>query len=217
MTTVFYLLFSFAEWLALILLTFAMFKFQFRGFWGQILLTSASLCFFSHFVFQIVEQPVLATLLQPLALFLFLWQMFRIHTFYAALMTMYGYIGYTFIHYSLLFALTRFGVTLDDLVPNTQPAYIVQSSSIAIALIAAWICQHYRLGYTFIPDYEHAPFKMQGINIWLSVLITLGYLLIGASNYITFRQETPIPIFLLGFIVLGAFLYYAQRREHTYD
>lgn len=217
MKTLIYFLFSSTEWLALIVLTFAMFKLQFKGYWGQIILTAVAMSFLSHFLFIVIDKRVIATVLQPPALFLFLWQVFRIQVFYAALITVYGYLGYLFIQYAVMLLQLGIGVSLESLVPGSGIMYVLQGISICIVLLIAWLLIKFRVGYTFVPDYEHTPFTLKGINLRLLLLILAGYCAIASSNYIAFTISIPTLLALLSYFILGVLLYYAQRKEYTND
>lgn len=212
-----FLSFSVIEWLALIILTFAMFKFPLKGYWGQILLTSAVMAFFSYFVFQIIDRHF-ATFLQPPILFLFFWQMFRIHIFYAGLMTVYGYLGYLFIQYFILLTMIMFGFPLENFYPNEIPAYILQIVTIVLVIIIARNLYKSRIGFSFVPDYEYAPIDFKGINLRLLFLTILGYICLSFTNFVSFSSSVTSFVFML-FIcaVLGMLLYYALRKELSDD
>ncbi|WP_028559203.1 hypothetical protein [Paenibacillus pinihumi] len=215
MKTLLYFLFSSSEWLAMVILTFVMFKFPLRGYWGQIILTAAVMSFLSHFLFQVIDQRTLATILQPPVLFLLFWQVFRVHIFYSSLMTVYGYMGYLFVQHSVMTIFLWLGVPLEQLIPNTSPLYVLQACSILIVLIAAAVLYKLRLGYTFVPDFEYAPVTLKGTNLGLLLLTIVGYLLIAISNFVSFSKGTPKLIILISFVALGVLLYYAQRKEYA--
>ncbi|XEC93908.1 hypothetical protein AB6A23_21545 [Paenibacillus tarimensis] len=217
MNIILFLLFSSVEWLGLVLLTFAMFKFPFKGYWGQIILTAVIMALLSHFVFEVLELRVVATLLQPPIIFLFLWQMFRIHIFYAGLMTVYGYMGYVFIQYSILLLMLSFGVQLENLIPNTFPTYVLQFASIFTVLLVVWLFRKFRIGYSFVPDSEHVSVTMNGVNLWLLLLTIAGYGFMALTNFVTFSKGIPTLFIMIAFIVLGVLLYYALRKEYSDD
>lgn len=217
MKAILYLLFSGTEWLALILLTFAMFKFRLKGYWGQIILTSASMSLLSHFIFQGLQMRELATILQPPALFLFFWQMFRIQIFYAALMTVYGYMAYSCVQMLLIIVEFELGIDPNKILPNTLPIYILQTVSILFVLLIVALLYKYRVGYTFVPDSEYAPVRMKGLNLRLLFLTIAGFGCLAVTNFVTFSSHYPAIFILLISVVLGILLYNAQRKERTDD
>lgn len=213
-----YLAVSTFEWTALMVLTFAMFKFPLRGFWGQVLLTSFVLSLFSHLVFNTLQLRVLAPLLQPPAVFLFLWQMFRIHVFYAALMTVLGYLGYTLIELLVMVLLrSSGGIPPDNLLPNSVSLYGLQLLSAALILLVSRLLYAYRIGYSFVPDSEFVQIRMQGVNIRLLLVVIIGYACIGGTSYVGYISGFPILLVVALFIALGIFMYYVQRKEHARD
>ncbi len=218
MKTLVYFLFSSTEWLALIVLTFAMFKLQFKGYWGQIILTAVAMSFLSHFLFIVIDKRVIATVLQPPALFLMIWQIFRIHIFYSALVTVYGYLAYLLAQMSIVVCMRFAGVPIEIMVPNTVPMYIIQSISILIVLSLSWFLSRSRVGFTFIPDYEYSDVKLTGLNLKLFILILLGYLSVAVTNFVAFSSSTTKLLFVLAIsLILGILLYLAQRKEYKDD
>ncbi|MBJ6361611.1 hypothetical protein ACFOQM_09960 [Paenibacillus sp. GCM10012307] len=217
METLYYFIFSGSEWLAMVLLTFVMFKFPLRGYWGQIILTAIVMSFLSHFLFQVIDQRTLATILQPPVLFLLLWQVFRVHIFYSGLMTIYGYMGYLFAQHSVMTIFLWLGIPLEELIPNTLPLYLLQTSSILLVILAAGVLGKYRLGYSFVPDFEYVPVSLKGTNLKLLLFAIVGYFLIAVSNFVSFNKGAPKLIILISFIALGFLLYYAQRKEYAND
>jgi len=212
-----YLFFSSIEWLALILLMFAMFKFRLQGYWGQVILTSAIMSLLSHFVFQVIEIRFLATTLQPPVIFLFLWQMFRIQIFYSGVMTIYGYMAYMALQTAVMLVATNFGISYESIVPNSLSLYVIQTFTILTTVIVLWLLHRFRIGYSFVPDYEYSPVILKGINFRLLLLTLVGYGWISVSYYITFSPITPTLLKLLVFIILGVLLYYAQKKENAND
>lgn len=212
-----FLSFSVIEWLALIILTFAMFKFPLKGYWGQILLTSAVMAFFSYFVFQIIDRHF-ATFLQPPILFLFFWQMFRIHIFYAGLMTVYGYLGYSFIQYSLFMLMLICGIPLEQFLPNAFTVKLAQAITAVVSVIISRFLLKARLGFSFVPDFEYAPFALKGINLKLFMLTILGYACLSFTSFVSFSSLHVTFMFMLFVcVVLVMLLYYALRKELSDD
>lgn len=214
MDTLIFLFFSSIEWLALLLLMFAMFKFQLRGYWGQIILTSLAMSLLSHLVFKELDQRILATILQPPFLMLFLWQMFRVHIFYAGLMTIYGYLAYMIIQVSCMYTLDLLGIPL-ELIPNTLPTYLFQLGSIAATLLVFYVLHRRRIGYTFVPDNINVPLRMKGLNSKILVFMLIGYSILTSFNFIPYPTSL---FFVIGAsAVIGVLLYFAQRKEYGND
>ncbi|PYI57331.1 hypothetical protein [Paenibacillus flagellatus] len=217
MTIFLFLLFSALEWLALIVLTFAMFRFELKGYKWQLLFSSVLLALISYFVFDVLNLRVLATFLQPPIVFIFLWQMFRVQYFYAALMTVYGYLGYLFLQLLLYLIAQSIGVSLDEMIPNTLYAYITQSISVGATGLLAWFLFRYRIGYIFVPFSEYANVIIKGINFRLLVLILIGYAVISFSNYLVFSKGVPVFLLMAMSVILGLLLYLAQKKDDAGD
>lgn len=215
MSSVVYLSFSTLEWASLIVLAFAMFKIPLRGYWGQLLLSSFVLSLLSHFVFNSLEVRPLSTLLQPPVVFLFLWQMFRIQVFYAAMITVYGYLGYIFTQSLLIVGAKLVHIPTESIVPGSIPMYSLQFATAFTVSILAFYLYKNRLGYSFVPDCEYVSVTLRGLNLQLLLLMLAGYAYIVSTNYISFSLNSPQYLSVVTFIVLAYLLYYALKKENA--
>ncbi|MBD2865801.1 hypothetical protein [Paenibacillus oceani] len=208
-----FLLFSSLEWLALFILTFAMFKFPYRGFWGQIILCSVLLSFLSYVLFDVLHLRPLAPIIQLPLVIICTWQVFRVHLFYAALMTTYGYNGYAFIQILFIVVMKGAGLTFQELI-STPYFSILQNATIVVTLLIGWFVHKRRLGFSFIPDFELVRVKFRGINLWLLVLIILGNIQFATYSFLATKSTEA---FLVSTIVLMLLLYFARKKEFSYD
>lgn len=208
-----FLLFSSLEWLALFILTFAMFKFPYRGFWGQLILCSFLLSLLSYVLFDVLNMRPIAPAFQLPLVILCTWQIFRVHLFYAAIVTTYGYVAYSFLQslYILVWKISGFTFEETLALPN---GYYLQYLTILSALIIGWVIYKRRLGFTFVPDFEHVRVEFRGINLWLLVLVILGNLQV--ASYSLIAQRSVETVFLSG-VVLLVLLYFARKKEYSHD
>ncbi|MEF3304064.1 hypothetical protein [Paenibacillus sp. GYB003] len=208
-----FLLFSSLEWMALIMLALAMFRFPLRGNVGQVVFTSFLLSLLSYFVFRTMEINALATVLQPPAVFLFFWQMFRIHYFYAAIVTIYGYLGFAVLQLCVYFAFDLSGIAFSEIVPNTFAGYLLQVVSVSLICGIALLLYKYRIGYSFVPDYAYKKVVLRGLNLRILLLVLAGYIVISFSNLLFFSIGFATLTFVSLAAVLGILLYLALKKD----
>lgn len=208
-----FLLFSSLEWLALFILTFAMFKFPYRGFWGQIILCSVLLSFLSYVLFDVLDLRPLAPVIQLPLVIICTWQVFRVHLFYAALMTTYGYNGYALVQILFIVIMKGFGLTFQEII-SPPFGYILQYATVGVSIAVGWIIHKRRWGFTFVPDFELIRVDLKGINLWLLLLIVLGHIQFVSYSFLATKSTEA---FLLSAIVLMLLLYFARKKEYSND
>jgi hypothetical protein len=205
-----FLFFSALEWLAMIVLTFAVFKFQLPGYRGRILLTSAVLSFLSYLIFVEFDLNFCAPLVQMPIVFLFFWQYFRIPVFYAWLMNVNGYVLYTLLQAVIIFFVELTGIKVK---PNDPAAYIVQSITIFIIFLFAWYLIRTNWGFTFVPDTDRVKMHWTKLNVYLLAISVLGYLALSTYHYLFFSEITPLIGLIAGMAVFGFLQYLVIKRE----
>ncbi|MEF3304063.1 hypothetical protein [Paenibacillus sp. GYB003] len=208
-----FLLFSSLEWMALIMLALAMFRFPLRGNVGQVVFTSFLLSLLSYFVFRTMEMRVLATVLQPPVVFLFFWQMFRVHYFYAAIVTIYGYLGYLVLQVPIYIGFDLLGVPYSELLPNTLAGYATQLISVTLVGLLVGTLYKYRIGYSFVPECENRKVQLRGLNLRILMLVVAGYIVVAFMNLLVFGSGFAMLSFVSLAAVLGILLYLAQKKD----
>lgn len=205
-----FIFFSALEWLAMFVLTFAIFKFQLPGYWGRLLLSSAVLSFLSFLIFVEFDLKLLAPLIQMPIIFLFFWQYFRIPVFYAWLMNVNGYVFYTLLQAIIIFFVELTGIKIE---PNVPAAFIVQSITIVIIVALAWVLIRTNWGFTFVPDTDRVKMHWTKLNVYLLVISILGYLALSTYHYLFYSKITPAIGLIAGLAVYGFLQYLVIKRE----
>ncbi|RKN74120.1 hypothetical protein [Paenibacillus ginsengarvi] len=211
MGVVAFLVFSASEWVALIGLMFAMFHFPLSGYRGQILLCSFLLSLLSYLLFDVWELMMLAPMVQLPIVILCVWQIFRVHVFYASVMTTFGYMGYGFVQSLYMLVFHFIGFSFVEM-QTTYAAYVIQLLSIVSSLLIAYLIYKKRLGFSFIPDSVKVKVRMKGENLWLLFLCVLGHINVAMFNYLASKG---IYSFLIISVILSALLYSAWKREES--
>lgn len=176
-----FLLFSSMEWLALLVLTFAMFKFPIPGHRGQLLFTSFLLSLVSYLVFVIFKLYLYGPLIQLPIVFLFFRLYFRVHVFYAGLMVVNGYLSYVLIQDVIAYLFDLSGA---DLKPDTQLAFIIQAiTAVMVFAVAGWVRKE-NAGFTFIPEANRMKLTWNRLHVKLLIMTFLGYAGISCHKFV---------------------------------
>jgi hypothetical protein len=198
-------------------ITFRLFKVEIYMF--SILFASVIASFISFSLREIYGYATLDIIVQLLLTFLFIWQLFRVHVFYSALMSVTGFITLLVIQTGLFFVVNTFGFMQDTPTPNALSTHLLQLLSASIAFLISYFIRKKKLGFTFVPHSNHGSIQLTASNrhvllIYISSLfpICLMYFLLDTRKNNLFFI---IPI-SLGFILL-ALLYWANRRELSDD
>lgn len=206
-----FIFFSAIEWLALIVMTFAIFKFQLPGYWGRLLLSSFMLSLLSYMVLVELDMSLYGMFIQVPFVFFHFWQVFRIPMFYAALMVINGYVWYTLIQAVVLFIFQLAG---NQIMPNIQPAFVIQSITAVMVFLIAWLLIRTNWGFTFVPDTDRVKISWNKLNIRLLIMCIIGYGVLSMSIFMFFNGYTALLIIILSAIVFGFLQYLVFKREY---
>ncbi|WP_372663455.1 hypothetical protein [Cohnella sp.] len=212
MDALLFLFISSLEWLALIVLTFAMFKFGIRGYWGQLVFTSFLLSLLSYLIFVVFEWNMLGPLLQLPVVFLFFWQMYRVPVFYAGLMVVNGYLWYALLQTTIFYAFYISGLTL---LPDTPLSFVVQSLSAGFAFLAAWQLIVKNIGFTFVPDTERIRVEWNGLHRRLLIMTVLGYAAVSSFKLLYVSGNIALMILALSTVIFGFLQYFVLQKEYV--
>jgi hypothetical protein len=146
----------------------------------------------------------------------FFWRLFRIHPFYALLMTVTGYLGYLVIQSSLLFIL-QIPFTLDEIVGSLLNIKLVQVTSSTVTLLIAYWLMERRIGFSFVPDRLDEKVEMSGLNLLLLLISIVACLFISGVAYIfinvNFLFSTLVTIFFLTILIILNFAFKKEMKS----
>jgi hypothetical protein len=210
MNVVIFLMVSMWEWFALILLTFAMYRFDINQSIGQIVFAAFLLSLFSYMLFNVFELTLFATLIQPVVVFLFFWLMFKIPVFYAGLVVINGYLAYCLVTSLLYYFIELFGIVFT---PSTPGSYIIQSFTGLLVLLLTRVILKFRLGFSFA-QYGHAMKQMNGINLKLLILTIVGYIALSSFNMLYYGANKTLLVLISMIVAFGLLQYWTLKKEH---
>ncbi|MBD2864266.1 hypothetical protein [Paenibacillus oceani] len=211
MSALIFLFFSMLEWIALILLTFSIYRFPMRDYAAQVGITALLLSIISLVLFEYLDIDILATLIQPLFVFLFFWLFFKVPVYYAGLCVVNGYLGYAAIQSIVFYVYELLGIMIN---PGTALAYLAQAVTAAVAFIVIGFALKYRLGFSFVTPNEITRVRLRGTNLKLLLLTFAGYGALSSFNFLYYLSDYTIIIVLLMFSAFAIIQYWTFQKEY---
>lgn len=203
-----FMLFSIIECYSMYFLMFKVFKIDI--FHKEILFSSVLMSGISYFVREDYGFASLDVILQITLMFLLVWMLFRIHIFYAIVMTITTYLAYMTIQTAIFYI---FGFYRPE---NQISIFVLQLLTAAAACLIGFIVAKKRLGFDFIPDTPNLRFVMKTKDKVLFALAIPGLILITVTIYVTqnYQQWLILLPILHGFILIG-FLFISYRKDRS--
>jgi hypothetical protein len=213
-----FLVFSTIEFASAYILSLAIFLFPIRSNLTRIVFASLFLAQASFLIREELGLTTFAPFFQAIIIFLFIWLLFRVQPFYAAIMTVFGNIFFTLLQFVLFIAYSKVFhlFTLEESTTNPIWNYFMQSSSSVLTLVICWFLIKKRIGFTFVPD-NHKSIKFHGNNVYFLFAVFLALLLF--STIYLFGDD-PIRFLILGLLFISTLVLLvllAFRKEGDHD
>ncbi|MCL6606330.1 MAG: hypothetical protein K6T94_25975, partial [Paenibacillus sp.] len=208
-----YLAFSVLETYALFFMAFKLFKIDLYP--KEMLFSSLIMGFFSYVLRNDYGLIQVDLFLQFILIFCFMWMLFKIHFFYAAIMTGITYQAYSLIqtlYYFLLNKTTLFSIDFNFVAQF--PVYLLQTLSATTAIIIGTYISKKRKGFDFVPD---KPTGRINITTREKVLFSLNLpsiLIVLSTMYFSEHLMQYYFIIPLSYaLVLYSFLYLSYKKD----
>jgi hypothetical protein len=163
------------------------------------------------------QQPTLDVFTQFLWMFCLVWLLFRIHIFYATIMTSMTYLAYIFIQMIYYYGMLQLGVFDEN---GSLPfiyaysTYILQTLSALTAIGLGWWVFKRRRGFDFVPDQSRGRLRLKKRDKVMFFLNLPTVFLITAIIYLTAHvQQIFIVVPLIYACFLYVYLYLSYRRD----
>jgi hypothetical protein len=213
-----YMIFSILETSAMFYLMFKVFKIDL--FPGQILFASAIMAFTSYTLRTFYEQPVIDIFVQNLLMLCFVWMLFRIHIFYAVIITGMTYHTYSIIQFSYYSLLDKMGFFNSSIpyILNTS-TFALQSISALTAILIGWLVYNKRKGFDFIPDKPSGRIRLNPRDKVLFAISLPSSFIFTFTVYFTVFLQKPIymVIIFIYVFILFAYLYFSYKKDRRED
>lgn len=213
---VLYMVFSILETSAMFYLAFKVFKIDIYPV--EIIFASTLMAFLSYVLRHDYKMVLTDVAVQYLLTFCFLWLLFKIHVFYAAIMTGLAYLAYMLVQSTCYFLLKISGVYYIDIPFVPDNVYLLQLISAALTIIIAYSVGKQRKGFDFVPDKQNYKVNIAFREIKLFILsapalLIVIVMLILAQKYSQYFFLIPV----IYAVLLYAYLYLSYKKDRTQD
>ncbi|HBS44638.1 MAG TPA: hypothetical protein DEA91_09635 [Paenibacillus sp.] len=208
-----FIIFSGLETYAIFFLAFKIFKIDL--YHKEMVFASFIMGFFSYSLRTNYDLFQLDILSQYALMFCFMWLLFRIHPFYASILTGMAYQSYSVIQTSLYYLL-KFIAKLPLTLMNyfSAKVFVLQLLSALTVICIGLYVGHKRIGFDFVPDKPDVKIKTTTNEkilfiLNLPALIVITFLSYFVESFFFFL----IPIFYG--IILWGYLYLSYKKDRN--
>lgn len=212
-----FLVFSSLEYVGMIVLMFAVFRFSFRGFIPHTVFICLFLSFISHY-FREHGLVNFSTLVQVVLFVVCIYLLYRLHWYYSIVMGVTGFQTYITVQAFVGLVLSRTGlVSLEEMSYSNFDGLLLVAVQLIIMIVISYLFHTNGWGFTFIPAGSIASVKFTRINVSILVLSLLSVLFVGASFYFYGNNQMHLFMFLsvIQLIILIGLIYYSLRKERA--
>ena len=214
---VLYMVFSMLETYAVFFLAFKIFKIDI--YTKEMVFAGFIMAFFSFVVRVTYSRVELDIIVQYLLMFCFFWLLFRIHMFYAAILTGMTYQAYTFIQLTYALIFDKIGLLSDQTFYGVDiTTYSLQFSSAATALLIGYYIGYKRKGFDYIPDKPNGLIKVSRREKLLFILnLPTVAIVISIMHLFSSKYFLAVPLIYFTLMFCYIHLSYAKDRSgHEY-
>lgn len=210
-----YLILSVFETSAMFFLSFKIFKIDL--FLKEIVFTSIIMGFISYMLRNNYHLDQVDIVVQYVLMFCFLWLLFRIHVFYAAIMTGMGYQGYLLIQTFFYAIMDRMDfISYNNQLELNMGTLILQALSASTAILIGIYIGKKRKGFDFIPDKPNGKINVSSRDKILFALSIPSVLIVISTMY--FANYLSQWFFIEPFayaLVLYGYLYLSYKKDRS--
>lgn len=203
---------------AMFYLIFKLFKIDL--FPKEMIFASLIMSFISYVLRTVYELPQVDVVVQVLLMFSFIWLLFKIHVFYAIILTGMAYQAYMLIQTLYYFIMDNAGLFDGGNIPYILSinTFVLQALSATTAIGTGYFLSAKRKGFDFVPD---KPNGKIAVKTWEKVLLILNIpsvLIVLLTMY--FTNYLPnlyfiVPTFYA--ITLYSYLYVSYKKDRGED
>src|SRR5690625_1713853 len=209
--------FSSFEYVAIIMIAFAIYRIRFKNIAFHLLFISLSLSYVSFTMRDHVGIESFAPIIQIMVLFLFIWLMFRIQVFYALLITVTGYFSLVIDQGLLIVLLDFLGVIIfEQVAPSTMIGYYIQMLTAAVLIVLSSIVEKFNWGFDFVPHSEFAKVRMRHENTIILSIILVAFLIFLVTYSLVMYNKLINGfqiIVMTNIVALALLIYFARKKD----
>lgn len=208
---------SSVEYTAMLIFVFCLFRINFSYYKYHVAFVCLSLSYISY-TMRVDGLSTITPLVQLTVLVLFLWLLFQIQIFYAAILAVTGYFSYAVIQTIIVFVLHLTNIIeMSDLEPLKFANTLVALSSGLVTLLLSMLIKRKNWGFAFVP---HNPDQKINLlkreNITFLIIVISSIIMTSLAYYFSLvvKSSFSILIALLVLIFLVTLLlYFAMRKD----
>jgi hypothetical protein len=202
---------SMLEYFAIFFFMFRLFTFRIKEYISEIIFSSIILTFVSDSLRNAFDLGFIDPLVQILLFCALLWQVFKVHIFYALIMSV-SMAFYNTIQALLYALLVKFGwistpMTIIDI-------RSIQLLTVFVVMFIGLMLQWKNWRYTFVPTDKHLKVKYGGNNLALLVIIVLELIILGTGfYYYTSGYNIILSVSIVSVIIMLGYLHFINKKE----
>lgn len=203
---------SILEVSTLFVFMFSIFRFKIKFYIKEIIFISVLISMASYYLRLFENLYSVVPIVLLMLIIINLWIVFKISPFYAAIMGIASYIGYSVVQALILWIMQEANIiTLDQIKEdNLQSGQILQIISIVTTLLISAVLERFRLWFTFVPVTNAILIKINTRNLITLIAITISVIAVGSIFNIS-----SVTLILTGLVIVAGFLYYLLYKRET--
>lgn len=210
---VLYMFFSGMETFAMFFLAFSLFKIDIYP--KEMIFAGFIMAFFSYVIRVNYEWVEADLIIQYALMFCFFWLLFRIHMFYAAILTGITYQAYTFIQLLYFVLFDKISNISDHFFYSINiNSYLLQVLTAASTILIGYSIGRRRKGFDFIPDKPNGLIKVSKLEKMLFIL-NLPTAAIVISIMYLFNSEYFLAVPLIYGFLLFCYIYLSYTKDRS--
>ncbi|QGQ94969.1 hypothetical protein EHS13_08780 [Paenibacillus psychroresistens] len=217
-----FMIFSPFEYIAIFILMFSLFRFNFDRFYTKRIIFASILLSCLSFTMRAESLTNFNTPVIGVLLFIFVWLMFEVRIFHALIMSISVFIAYgliqatliTLFQYMNIFDLKEIESTATG---YTFPGFVIAIISILIFMIVAWIIKKRNSGFDFVSHDTSKKNEYNGINILLSIGILITATITAVTYYLILDYEQGFYLMALVLLFTLIIILYLSNRKDLHD
>ncbi|AGR47481.1 putative membrane protein [Brevibacillus phage Abouo] len=215
-----YLALGYLDQMAIIILTFKMFRFPVRAYFREFSIIAVVLSLISYVDRIVFDIPQYDTGIQYIVLILFFRYMLGFRFFEAAATTAAGCLSFIGIQFIAYYLLMQSNIISANILGQFQAfgTYLLQILSDLLVFFIAWMIQVLNVGYSFIIQPPHNlayKTKMTTLNVLIICAIILTAFVLISFSYVLIMTESK-PYVILAYVIIPVVILLWLLRKRDY-
>ncbi len=205
---------SIAEAMAILLLSFSLFRVPLSYAWKKMILISFILSTISIYQREFLDQDNYALLTSIIAYALIIRFSFITSTWYSFLLCITGYLSYGILQTILVLPVIALDWTTPNLIEtNLLHGSLLQLSTVVFSILIVLSLQKYKVGFMFMIKRHSLKEAVSGYNFYISGIIIMSIAGMQLS-FLSFRDNAPMIYFFITMIIIFAIALWTTYKKN---